>query len=54
MDPLGDSQGAVREYRERERGDGALYTVHIPMLPLYKAEALVQSWSGAYMTKESS
>ena len=30
-----------------------LYTVHIPMLPLYKAEALVQSWSGAYMTKES-
>ena len=31
-----------------------LYTVHIPMLPLFKAEALVQSWSGAYMTKEGS
>ena len=30
-----------------------LYTVHIPLLPLYKAEALVQAYSGAYMTKES-
>ena len=29
-----------------------LYTVHIPMMPLYKAEALVQSYSGAWMTKE--
>ena len=39
---------------ERNEGTAQLYTVHIPMLPLYKAEALVQSWSGAYMTKESS
>lgn len=29
-----------------------LYTVHIPTMPLYKAEALVQSYSGAWMTKE--
>ena len=34
--------------------DVQLYTVHIPMLPLYKAEALVQSYTGAYMTQESS
>ena len=39
---------------ERNEGAAQLYTVHIPMLPLYKAEALIQSWSGAYMTKESS
>ena len=31
-----------------------LYTVHVPMLPLYKAEALVAAYSGAYMTKEGS
>ena len=29
-----------------------LYTVHIPHLPLYKAEGLVKSYTGAYMTKE--
>ena len=31
-----------------------LYTVHIPMLPLYKAEALVGQYTGAWMTKEGS
>lgn len=29
-----------------------LYTVHIPMMPLYKAEALIGQYSGAWMTKE--
>ena len=29
-----------------------LYTVHIPMVPLFKAEALVQAYSGAWMSKE--
>lgn len=29
-----------------------LYTVHIPMLPLYKAEAFVTQYPGAWMTKE--
>lgn len=29
-----------------------LYTVHIPGLPLYKADALVTSYDNAYMTKE--
>lgn len=32
--------------------DVQLYTVHIPMLPLYKAEALIKSYTGAWMTKE--
>jgi len=31
-----------------------LYTVHVPLLPLYKAEALVKTYSGAYMTKDRS
>ena len=31
-----------------------LYTVHIPMLPLYKAEAIVKQYNGAWMTKEGS
>ena len=31
-----------------------LYTVHIPCLPLYKAEAMVSQYDGAYMTKEES
>ena len=30
-----------------------LYTVHIPLLSLFKAEALMKTYSGAYMTKES-
>lgn len=29
-----------------------LYTVHIPFLPLYKAEALIASYTGAYKTQE--
>ena len=29
-----------------------VFTVHIPQLPLYKAEALVGQYSGAWMTKE--
>ena len=29
-----------------------VFTVHIPTLPLYKAEALVSQYSGAWMTKE--
>ena len=29
-----------------------IYTVHIPALPLYKAEALISQYSGAWMTKE--
>ena len=35
-----------------EKNETQLYTVHIPMLPLYKAEALVNAYSGAWMTKE--
>ncbi|MBR0514372.1 MAG: peptidoglycan-binding protein [Clostridia bacterium] len=35
-----------------EKTETQLYTVHIPMLPLYKAEALVNAYSGAWMTKE--
>ena len=29
-----------------------IYTVHIPSMPLYKAEALVSQYVGAWMTKE--
>lgn len=29
-----------------------VYTVHIPQMPLYKAEALVNQYPGAWMTKE--
>lgn len=32
--------------------DIQLYTVHIPKLPLYKAEALVNQYTGAWMTTE--
>jgi len=35
-----------------EDPDPQLYTVHVPMLPLFKAEALVSQYSGAWMTKE--
>ena len=35
-----------------EKTETQLYTVHIPMLPLYKAEALVNVYSGAWMSKE--
>ena len=31
-----------------------LYTVHIPMMPLYKAEAIINQYPGAWMTKEGS
>lgn len=32
--------------------DPQLYTVHIPMMPLYKAEAIINQYPGAWMTKE--
>ena len=32
--------------------DIATYTVHIPQLPLYKAEAIINQYPGAWMTKE--
>jgi hypothetical protein len=35
-----------------EKTETQLYTVHIPMLHLYKAEALVNAYSGAWMSKE--
>lgn len=35
-----------------KREEALLYTVHIPFLPYYKAEALVKSYSGASMTQE--
>lgn len=35
-----------------ESGEGSLYTVTIPHLPKYKAEGLVNTYVGAYMTEE--
>ena len=35
-----------------EKTEMQLYTVHIPMLPVYKVEALLNAYSGAWMTKE--
>ena len=38
------------EGEETEPGD--VYTVHIPFMPKYKAEALVKQYPGSYMTTE--
>lgn len=35
-----------------QSGEGSLYTVTIPHLPKYKAEGLINTYPGAYMTEE--
>ena len=52
VEAYGDDTQAIADALEKETPTTILYTVSIPHLTLYKAEALIAQYSGSYMTEE--